>query len=210
MAFEVNINGEGTVDKVVDGNTATLTAIPDNYWTFKYYTVRYTQDNIETADLEEFTKLFPNTILGFKNGETIVVETVYENPYTLSNIEGKTVISTFYVTLEDYLRGLVDFDVSEQALNSIRMYRGIKKGADVSELSQRTRDLAYADLLMWASTSPSSYTGGKDSDGGWSHTESSKTITVSDKKRFESMAKAIYKLYQDRRYTSSIRIVSLC
>lgn len=209
MALVVNITGEGKVEKVVENTSTTLTAIPDEYWTFKNYVIKYVLEKIDTIDLNKYTELHPNTILGIKSGEVVVTETIYDNPYTITESENKTVQTTFYVTIEDYLKGLVDFDVSEQALNSIRIYRGIKKGADINELSQKTKDLAYADLLMWASTSPSSYTGGKDSDGGWSHTESSKTLSVTDKKRFESMAMAIYKRYQDKRYTSSIKIVNL-
>lgn len=140
----------------------------------------------------------------FKYGEF----TSYENPLNTSNyiIELETI---FYVTIEDYLRGLVGFDVAESALNSIRVYRQTEKYADVLELSIKEKELLYADLLMWAATNPTSYTGSKDSDGGWTHTEAGKTISVTDKKRFENTANAIYKKYQDRKYRSGIKLVNL-
>lgn len=113
------------------------------------------------------------------------------------------------VAIEDYLKGMVGFEVTTSTLNSIRINREIAKGADVAELSNKDKDLAYADLLMWASTNPSSYTGSKQSDGGWTQTEASKTLNASDKKSFRSMAMDIYKRYGDRRYTPKVRIRNL-
>lgn len=134
---------------------------------------------------------------------------ISETTYTFEAKEDDSVKAVFYVTIEDYLCGKVGFDVSESALNSIRVFREIPKHKDVSELNLRSKELVYADLLMWAATSPTSYTGSKDSDGGWNHTEASKTISVTDKKRFEKEAKAIYKKYQDRNYSASIKIKNL-
>lgn len=177
MNFSIDIKGEGKVEKVVDENSTTLTAIPDESWTFKYFIV----DD----------------------------ETITDNPHTLKIEEGTTIQAVFYVAIEEYLKGLVGFDVTEQALNSIRMYRNIEKYTDVSELTIRDKELLYADLLMWAASSPTSYTGSKDSDGGWTHTEAGKTISVTDKKRFENSAKSIYKKYQDKKYSSGIKLVNL-
>lgn len=177
MALEINIKGEGQVDKVVVDNTATLTAIAESSWTFKNYTI---------------------------GSDTVTI-----NPYSFILTGTDEVLATFYVTIEDYLRGLVAFDVPDSALNSIRVFRSIARGADIEELSQRQKDLAYADLLMWASSNPSSYTGSKQSDGGWSQTEASRTLTVTDKRRFEDQARSIYKQYGDPRYSSNIKIINL-
>ena len=177
MIITIDIKGEGKVDKVVNGNVTTLTAIPDESWAFKCFLI---------GDAE-----------------------VTENPHTLILSENKLITATFYVTIEDYLRGLVGFDITESALNSIRVFRDIEKYSDVSELTVKEKELLYADLLMWAASSPTSYTGSKDSDGGWTHTEAGKTISVTDKKRFENTAKSIYKKYQDKKYTSGIKLVNL-
>ncbi|PXV62374.1 hypothetical protein CLV62_12063 [Dysgonomonas alginatilytica] len=145
------------------------------------------------------------TFKHFVNGES----TFTDNPYTLESTEDVEITAAFYVTIEDYLIGLVGFDVNEIALNSIRVFREIEKNSDVSELSMKDKELLYADLLMWAASSPTSYTGSKDSDGGWTHTEAGKTISVTDKKRFENTAKSIYKKYQDKKYNSGIKLVNL-
>ncbi len=134
---------------------------------------------------------------------------VSENPFTADTGKYKEITAVFYVTIEDYLKGLVGFDVTESAMNSIRISRSIAKGEDVEELSRKDKDLLYADLLMWAASSPTNYTGSKEADGGWQHVEASKTISVTDKKRFENQAMTIYKRYLDRKYNSGIRIVNL-
>lgn len=177
MDLLIGIQGEGTVDKVVEGSSATLSAIPEAGWHFKH----------------------------FKYGELLVTD----NPAVVTVTAVTKIVVVFYITIEDYLRGLVGFDISDSVLNSVRAYRQVKKAADISELTMKQKDLLYADLLMWASTSPTSYTGTKESDGGWSRTESNKTISVTDKKRFENMAMSIYKKYLDRKYSSSIKIVNL-
>ncbi len=177
MNLNIEILGEGKVEKVVENNSATLTASPDEDWTFKHFVVGN--------------------------------ETVTDSTYTVEMTGDLKVTAVFYVSIEVYLRGLVGFDVSDSALNSIRIFRNIAKGSNISDLTLREKELLYADLLMWAATSPTSYTGSKDADGGWSHTEASKTISVTDKKRFEQAAKTIYKKYLDRKYSSSIKIKNL-
>lgn len=129
---------------------------------------------------------------------------VYENPYTFEYDASELVVdSVFYIPIESYLRGSVGFDVTESALTSILLSRKISFNADTSELTQKELDLLYADLLIWASTNPSSYTGAKQSDGGWSQTEASKTITATDKKRYSDMANDIYIKYNDTRKSSA-------
>lgn len=176
MAIQIDIKGEGRVEKLEDNGKIILTALPSDAWSFKHFII----DEVAKTD----------------------------NPVVVSKTTN-TVEAIFYVAIEDYLKGMVGFDVAEPTLNSIRINRNIKKGSDISELSEKDKDLAYADLLMWASTNPSSYTGSKSSDGGWTQTEASKTLTVSDKKSFRDMAMDIYKRYGDSRYTSKIRIVNL-
>ena len=177
MGITIDIKGEGVVEQKVTGNSVTLTALPDENWTFKY----------------------------FVEGEN----QIKDNPFTTEIKEGIVFSAVFYVTIEEYLKGLVGFDVSESALNSIRIFRNIEKHSDVDELTVKDKELLYADLLMWAASSPTSYTGSRDSDGGWMHTEAGKTISVTDKKRFENSAKSIYKKYQDKKYSSGIKLVNL-
>lgn len=176
MAIQIDIKGEGRVEKLEDNNSVILTALPSDAWSFKYFSISGVQKTDNPIEVDK----------------------------TIEDVE-----AIFYVSIEDYLKGMVGFDVPTSTINSIRINREITKGSDVAELSDKDKDLAYADLLMWASTNPSSYTGSKQSDGGWTQTEASKTLNASDKKSFRSMAMDIYKRYGDRRYTPKVRIRNL-
>lgn len=178
MALTINIKGKGSVDKVIDGNSITITFNPDESWLFKYFQI----------------------------GE----EKYADNPYTIiDNGENVVIDSVFYIPIESYLKGLVGFDVPVLALTSILLSRKIDFNSDINDLTQKQLDLLYADLLMWGATNPSSYTGAKESDGGWSQTGESKTITTSDKKRFEEIANDIYIKYGDnKKSTANIRVFS--
>lgn len=169
MNVYVDIKGTGTVSgggEYSPSEAVTLTAVPGDGWSFKYFIV--------SGDERR------------------------ENPLSLvAENEDMTVEACFYVSIEDYLSGLVDFDIPEKALNSIRIDRNVKKGADVNDVDRQTLDLCYADILMWATTTPSTIQGAKESDNGWSHQDESKTLSINDKKRLEERALSIYRKYDD-------------
>lgn len=182
MEVKVDIEGNGSVtgDGTYEtGTQVSISAIPDESNSFKC----------------------------FRDGEN----TITDNPYIF--IAGddavKEVTAVFYVSFEDYLRGQVAFDIPDSALNSIRINRKITKGEDVSELSSRTLRLAYADVLYWAGTMPSNITAAKDSDGGWSHQDEAKTLSITDKEGLRKEASNIYRQYGESKYTSTVTIVNL-
>ena len=179
----MQIIGNGNIDSMVSGSNTTYTAIPDKGFSFKYWSY---------------------------NGGTY-----QENPITLPTTT--TIDSvTFYYSISSYLRGMVGFEIKDENLISIIHRRAenlqtlIDLNTDITDLSAEAKDLLYADVLIWGSTGYSNYGNVSDSDGAWSHQESSSTITATDKKRFESIAKSIYDLYHDTINTHpSIRIVTL-
>lgn len=135
---------------------------------------------------------------------------VDENPYSFTATdEDVTIGASFYTTIEDYLMNQVGFPVTEGALNNIRIRRDIPYGADVSSLSERILDLAYADVLMWGANSPTTVTGAKDSDGGWTHQDESRTMAITDKRLMRSTAMDIYKKWGDSMYSSTLKFVTL-
>jgi len=132
------------------------------------------------------------------------------NPVTFDSPAGDAaVIAYFITTIESYLSGMVPWSLSEAMLNTIRIKRGIAYNASVTSLSLETLELATADAYMMAISMPSSYTGAKDSDGGWSHTEGNYSISSADKGLFKSLANAIYKKYSDLSYLATVKITSL-
>lgn len=63
------------------------------------------------------------------------------------------------MTLSDYLRGLTNYPVSEEALQSILGTRGLG-GTDTTD-SDQLRYLVTADLYRWLSTAPDISQGGQ-------------------------------------------------
>ncbi len=104
------------------------------------------------------------------------------------------------MTVGDYIKGKVAFEVSEEALNVILFDRGTEADADVSSLTDRQKELIYADLLMYGWSKPSSTGGEKKAHGGFSHTTKSESFNYRDK--WYQMAQAIYKKWGDPGYVN--------
>lgn len=127
-----------------------------------------------------------------------------DNPIT---VDTSTDISvTFYFPLVAYLKGLVGFDIPDDSLNVILLKRNVHGNDDVVNIDVKTKDLLYADVLMYGTSIPSSYGGEEDSDNGWTHKESSRTVTTSDKKRWDALAKIIYQKYRDTSFRTYVNI----
>ena len=127
-------------------------------------------------------------------------------PVTSGCISGETMP---YLSIEEYLTNKVGFEVTEVALKNICMERDIPYGADATTLSRKQLDLAYADVLMWGATTPSTISGAKDSDGGWSHQDESRTMAITDKRLMRSTAMDIYKKWGDSSYASTMKFITL-
>lgn len=210
MNLTIDKKGKGEVDKVVDGESTTLTATPNEGWLFRHFVIKYSVDVIEYLRLQENTELYPSLKLYQVVDQYFVELTTIDNPFTIDNPDDKHIVAVFYQSIESYLKGKAGFEITDEALDSIFIDRNIDSYSDVHDLTQKEKDLLYADVLMWGSTLPSSYTGEKESDGGWSHTSSSKTLLKSDKERFAELAKDIYAKYNDpRKSKAKIRIVNL-
>jgi hypothetical protein len=79
-------------------------------------------------------------------------------------------------TIESWLRGKVDYDISDSAIKAILYDNKVSQGTPVEETTEKERELCLADLLMWLSSASSVTSGEKISDGGWSHQKSAKQI----------------------------------
>ena len=98
-------------------------------------------------------------------------------------------------TIEEYLRGKLRFTLSDESIASVLFDRGIDSGTAASAVSQRLRELCWADLIMLCAYGPSSGTGEYNSDGGWVHQDG--TQNVSDPDDLLSLARAIYHKWGD-------------
>lgn len=106
------------------------------------------------------------------------------------------------LTIENYLRGKVGFDVPDNALNTIFADRGLVMGEPVSDIEKRVLDLATADLYMYCASTPSVKGSTEDSHGGWKHKEGGWESSAYDKRNLRQMANDIYARYGE---TSTVK-----
>lgn len=95
-------------------------------------------------------------------------------------------------TIEEYLRGIVNIAVTDEALKSICMRLKIAEGADYNSLSEREIDLSTAWLYVWLASSPSTSNKVSDKDGDWSHSEGGVTMSKDVLKSYLKMANALF------------------
>lgn len=106
-------------------------------------------------------------------------------------------------TIETWLAGMVDLDISETTLKSILFNNNIVVGTPAASCSEMQRELCLADLYMWVSQSSTASTGEYESDGGWQHQRSAKN--VADRNAFRARANELYKKWgSDKANSSSV------
>jgi hypothetical protein len=94
-------------------------------------------------------------------------------------------------TIEQWLTGMVDFNVPEATIKSILYNNGITVGSSVDSVAERNRELSLADLYMWLAASSSATSGEYVSDGGWQHQKSNKNVV--DRAGLRARALDLYK-----------------
>ena len=100
-------------------------------------------------------------------------------------------------TVETWLRGMVDFDFSPEALAAILLNRGIEAGTAADSLTEKQRDLCYADILMYAAGSSVKASGEYISDNGYQLQKSAKNVF--DRKAMRDQAMRLYAKWDDPR-----------
>jgi hypothetical protein len=111
-------------------------------------------------------------------------------------------------SMEEYLCGLVNFEIPRSAVKSIFARRSIDITAAYENIDEKLRKLTEADLYVWIAMSPSRVTATSDSDNGWSHSGQGFTLSETDKKRYLSMANAIYEEYGEETVKAKTTIKS--
>ena len=100
-------------------------------------------------------------------------------------------------TVETWLRGMVDFDFSPEALAAILFNRGIAAGTAADSLTEKQRDLCYADILMYAAGSSVKASGEYVADNGYILQKSAKNVF--DRKAMRDQAMRLYVKWNDPR-----------
>ena len=112
--------------------------------------------------------------------------------------------NTEQYTIEDYLRGCVGFDVSDDMLKTVLTKRGIAPGTPVSSLVERDLDLAEAELLYRGITIPSIKGSVEDADGQWKHKEGQTEFYATDKKAMLQRANELRLKWGEDKYGKSV------
>lgn len=105
-------------------------------------------------------------------------------------------------TIEQWLVGMVDFNVPEATIKAILFNNEVTEGASASDVDERERDLCLADLLMWLSSSSTATSGEYISDGGWQHQKANKVVV--DRAGLISRAKELYKKWNSEKADSVV------
>lgn len=103
---------------------------------------------------------------------------------------------------------MVDYEVSDDTIATILYKRAIISDSSIDTVDQKSADLALADLYMRCSIKPTSFTGAQDSDGGWSHKDSTITMSNADRRGLIALANDIYRKYGEST-KADVKIVNL-
>ena len=104
-------------------------------------------------------------------------------------------------TIEQWLMGMVDFNIPEATLKAILFNNEVTEGSPVTSIDERERDLCLADLLMWLSSSSTATSGEYISDGGWQHQKSTKNVF--DRAGLAARARALYAKWNSEKAESA-------
>ena len=113
------------------------------------------------------------------------------------------------ITIEDYLLGKTGYDIDTVALQSIYVDRGIPSGdTPITDIDQKTRDLATADLYLRCAATPGSSKSFADKDGDWSYSETGQKSDAWGKDKLIEMANQLYDKWGEEGFDDKIRIES--
>lgn len=110
--------------------------------------------------------------------------------------------------VEDYLKDLTAFDITDGAIENVLLDAGVNAGSDWETLSVRQRDLCKAYTYLWCASTPSISGSVEDSDSGWSHREGGKQSSAYDKRLMRQMGLDLLAKYGLNSAKSTIHVVT--
>lgn len=122
---------------------------------------------------------------------------------------------TAEMTIEQYLRGRVYYDIPDETLRSILLDREISEGTLVMDLSddaderKKLRDLCLADVYMYCASLPSTRNNSSEADGQWKSEEGGYQRSAYDSRQLRAMANDIYEKYGETVQGQKIKLVSI-
>ena len=119
----------------------------------------------------------------------------HSSPYSFTVESDTTIDAVFYLPIESYLKNIVGFHVTDENIIAVLSKRGISYGADVLNVSQKLKDLAYADILMTIATTPD-IGSAKEQMGNWSSQSAGRSLSA--RGEITKIANSIYVKYGER------------
>lgn len=110
------------------------------------------------------------------------------------------------LTVEEYLRGKIGYEIPDKTLKSIFKDRNVDYGSSIDDVQLSQRELCLADLYMWCVNLPTTKNKTEDADGQWKHTDGGWIISSADKAQYRVLASAIYGRWGESVPTRKIRI----
>lgn len=107
--------------------------------------------------------------------------------------------------IEEYLKDLTAFDITEGAIENVLIDAGVPAGSEVDGLSVKQMDLCKAYTYLWCASTPSITGSVEDSDSGWSHREGGKQSSAYDKRLMRQMGLDLLAKYGLNSAKSTIR-----
>ena len=124
-------------------------------------------------------------------------------------------MSAAEITIEQYLRGRIAYNIPDETLRSILLDREISEGTLVNELSEDTderkklRELCLADVYMYCAGLPSTKNNSSEADGQWKSEQGGYQRSAYDSRQLRAMANDIYAKYGEGTQGQKIRLVSI-
>ena len=101
-------------------------------------------------------------------------------------------------TVERYLKGMVpNVRLSDDSLIGVMVDAGIEPGTEVSDLTQKQKDLALAYMYIRLATSPSTSSRITDRDADWEHSEGSEQWTAYQLQQFLILARKLLEKWKE-------------
>lgn len=123
--------------------------------------------------------------------------------------------STADMTIEQYLRGLVAYDLPDETLRAILFRRKISDGSIITDLSDdederiKMCELCLADVYMYCASLPSTKNNSSEADGQWKSEQGGYQRSAYDARQLRAMANDIYSKYGEVTQGQKIRLVSI-
>ena len=127
------------------------------------------------AGREVEIEAIPSSFMRFRHWQ-YEDEIIEENPHVFIALEKEmNFIAIFYMTIEDWLRGMIGYPDTDASIFAAETNRGIVFGSDALIVTEKQRELALADLITIICQMPST-TGTEDAMGDWKHKTSGSSV----------------------------------